>query len=83
MNRSENSFTSAAEANPESDGRLRFSLAGVQLKFSAVRDAAGGLTIPTTGRGGQWIGDAITLAHISLGIRTAIMHVLIYWRYDY
>lgn len=34
---------------------LRFSLAGVQLKFSAVIDAAGGLTIPATGIGGDWI----------------------------
>lgn len=34
---------------------LRFSLAGVQLKFSAVKDAAGGLTIPAGGVGGSWI----------------------------
>ena len=34
---------------------LRFSLAGVQLKFSAVMDAVGGLTIPATGIGGDWI----------------------------
>ncbi len=34
---------------------LRFSLAGVQLKFSAVMDAAGGLTIPVSGVGGAWI----------------------------
>ena len=42
------------------DGRrrekaLRFSLAGVQLKFSAVKDASGGLTIPAKGVGGSWI----------------------------
>lgn len=36
-------------------GRLRFSLAGVQLKFSAVEKAQGGLTIPASGRGGDWI----------------------------
>ena len=35
---------------------LRFSLAGVQLKFSAVMDASGGLTIPVHGIGGSWIG---------------------------
>lgn len=35
--------------------RLRFSLGGVQLKFSAVMDAAGGLTIPVAGIGGSWI----------------------------
>ncbi len=34
---------------------LRFSLAGVQLKFSAVMDATGGLTIPAQGVGGAWI----------------------------
>jgi serine/threonine-protein kinase HipA len=34
---------------------LRFSLAGVQLKFSAVNEAKGGLTIPTDGLGGSWI----------------------------
>ena len=34
---------------------LRFSLAGVQLKFSAVLEAAGGLTIPVEGVGGSWI----------------------------
>ena len=34
---------------------LKFSLAGVQLKFSAIENAAGGLTIPVTGAGGGWI----------------------------
>lgn len=33
---------------------LRFSLAGVQLKFSANRDDRG-VTIPVSGRGGSWI----------------------------
>jgi serine/threonine-protein kinase HipA len=37
------------------DGALRFSLAGVQLKFSAVMEASGGLTIPADGMGGSWI----------------------------
>jgi len=37
------------------EGVLRFSLAGVQLKFSAVMDASGGLTIPADGMGGAWI----------------------------
>jgi len=36
-------------------GVLRFSLAGVQLKFSAVTEASGGLTIPAHGVGGSWI----------------------------
>ncbi len=34
---------------------LRFSLAGVQLKFSALEGARGGLTIPARGVGGDWI----------------------------
>lgn len=37
------------------DNALRFSLAGVQLKFSAVQEASGGLTIPASGVGGSWI----------------------------
>jgi serine/threonine-protein kinase HipA len=45
------------EANPRApnQGPLRFSLAGVQLKFSAVEKASGGLTIPASGKGGDWI----------------------------
>lgn len=36
---------------------LRFSLAGVQLKFSALKNSGknGGLTIPVSGMGGDWI----------------------------
>jgi serine/threonine-protein kinase HipA len=34
---------------------LRFSLAGVQLKFSAIENARQGLTIPAKGIGGSWI----------------------------
>jgi serine/threonine-protein kinase HipA len=34
---------------------LRFSLAGMQLKFSAVMESSGGLTIPAHGVGGSWI----------------------------
>ena len=37
------------------ENALRFSLAGVQLKFSAVMAASGGLTIPASGVGGSWI----------------------------
>lgn len=37
------------------ENALRFSLAGVQLKFSALHDARGGLTIPVKGVGGSWI----------------------------
>lgn len=34
---------------------LRFSLAGVQLKFSAIDEISSGLTIPAKGIGGSWI----------------------------
>lgn len=45
----------ASEDNTEPQAPMRFSLAGVQLKFSAVQQAHGGLTIPATGKGGSWI----------------------------
>lgn len=41
--------------DPQEKGVLRFSLAGVQLKFSAVMEATGGLTVPAHGVGGTWI----------------------------
>jgi serine/threonine-protein kinase HipA len=44
----------ADNENPH-ENALRFSLAGVQLKFSAVNEASGGLTIPAKGIGGSWI----------------------------
>lgn len=37
------------------DEPLRFSLAGVQIKMSAALKADGGLTIPASGVGGDWI----------------------------
>jgi len=37
------------------ENALRFSLAGVQLKFSAVNENTSGLTIPAKGIGGSWI----------------------------
>jgi serine/threonine-protein kinase HipA len=42
---------------PDTKNRLRFSLAGVQLKFSALKNKGrgGGLTIPAQGVGGHWI----------------------------
>lgn len=36
-------------------GTFHFSLAGVQLKFSAIVESKGGLTIPAHGVGGSWI----------------------------
>jgi len=41
--------------SPPPDTMYRFSLAGVQLKFSAVRNARGGLTIPVSGLNGDLI----------------------------
>lgn len=43
------------EQRENSQEQLRFSLAGVQMKFSAVNNATGGLTIPVNGQGGNWI----------------------------
>jgi serine/threonine-protein kinase HipA len=45
------------EAKIRKDHALRFSLAGVQLKFSAFRNdgKSGGLVIPARGAGGSWI----------------------------
>jgi serine/threonine-protein kinase HipA len=37
------------------EAALRFSLAGVQLKFSAIMEASGGLSVPAGGMGGSWI----------------------------
>lgn len=58
MERSRNG--AAEEFEPDNAERapktaLRFSLAGMQLKFSAIMEASGGLTIPVDGRGGSWI----------------------------
>ncbi len=43
------------EIEPPAKELLRFSLAGVQLKFSAIDNAYGGLTIPAQGRDGHAI----------------------------
>ncbi len=45
----------AADDDHRRDNALRFSLAGMQLKLSAVMEASGGLTIPARGIGGSWI----------------------------
>lgn len=45
----------AADGDEARDNALRFSLAGVQLKFSAINETEGGLTIPAKGIGGSWI----------------------------
>jgi serine/threonine-protein kinase HipA len=43
------------QASVPDDRVLRFSLAGVQLKFSAIMEASGGFTLPAHGIGGSWI----------------------------
>ncbi|MES9830244.1 MAG: type II toxin-antitoxin system HipA family toxin [Candidatus Thiodiazotropha sp.] len=43
------------ELSASSSQPYRFSLAGVQLKFSALAESTGGLTIPASGVGGDWI----------------------------
>jgi serine/threonine-protein kinase HipA len=46
----------AEEADVGPDGSLRFSLAGVQLKFSVLYDGQGrGPSVPVGGLGGDWI----------------------------
>ncbi len=51
----EDKTLSKAEAARKQQQAMRFSLAGVQLKFSALQGASGGLTIPARGDGGSWI----------------------------
>jgi serine/threonine-protein kinase HipA len=45
----------ADDEHDRHENALRFSLAGVQLKFSAIDEARGGLSIPAKGVGGSWI----------------------------
>jgi len=46
---------SEEEGAVQENAPYRFSLAGVQLKFSALAESTGGLTIPASGVGGDWI----------------------------
>jgi len=41
-------------AAPE-EAPIKFSLAGVQMKLSAMKSASGGFTVPASGKGGDWI----------------------------
>ncbi len=43
------------EEDQRNETILKFSLAGIQLKLSALMKARGGLTIPAHGTGGDWI----------------------------
>ncbi len=47
--------TDESDRDDDRNNALRFSLAGVQLKFSAINETEGGLTIPAKGIGGSWI----------------------------
>lgn len=49
------SFGDETDRSSREGEPLRFSLAGVQLKFSALMETAGGLTLPASGIGGDWI----------------------------
>jgi len=53
----------AADDADDRHDALRFSLAGIQLKFSAIKNAKGGLTIPAEGVGGSWIVKLPSLTH--------------------
>lgn len=52
--REETGEIAATEKASDAPGSWNFSLAGVQLEFSPRR-GAGGLTVPISGRGGDWI----------------------------
>ena len=62
----EEAARSGSDAEAAKSAALRFSLAGVQLKFSAVKDAAGGLTVPANGMGGSWIVKLPSAQHKSV-----------------
>jgi serine/threonine-protein kinase HipA len=47
--------TTEAKNQVEESEAFRFSLAGVQMKFSAVLENNGRITIPVKGKGGNWI----------------------------
>ncbi len=53
--RSDPSLDDGRNGVSSEDQPLKFSLAGVQLKFSAIRNNSEKLTIPAYGRGGSWI----------------------------
>lgn len=57
---------SGRPADEPAEPVLKFSLAGVQLKFSALREATGGLTIPAGGTGGSWIVKLPSAEHASV-----------------
>jgi serine/threonine-protein kinase HipA len=48
-------FEEASSITPQSPDEWHFSLAGVQLKFSAVQHGSGRFALPFRGEGGRWI----------------------------
>ena len=52
---SQSEIRETPEEIPPERPPYRFSLAGIQLKFSALAERHGGLTIPASGVGGTWI----------------------------
>jgi serine/threonine-protein kinase HipA len=45
---------------------LRFSLAGVQLKFSAIAESKGTFTVPADGAGGSWVIKLPSKSHLQV-----------------
>lgn len=69
-------FEKSDESEPAQRQPLRFSLAGVQLKFSGLMQRQGGLTIPASGIGGDWIVKLPAAAHDNVPENEyAIMHM--------
>lgn len=60
----------------ESTGVMRFSLAGVQLKFSAIWERGKRLTIPASGTGGAWIVKLPSRVYPGVGENEFIMMTL-------
>ncbi|UQA55361.1 type II toxin-antitoxin system HipA family toxin [Polyangium aurulentum] len=54
-----------APSSPREEGAMRFSLAGVQLKLSMLREGER-LTLPASGRGGKWIVKLPSLTYLAL-----------------
>ncbi len=50
-----NSKTISDKQQSGPDGALKFSFAGIQMKFSAIMESSGGLTIPAHGENGTYI----------------------------
>lgn len=62
----EETARSGSDVETAKSAALRFSLAGVQLKFSAVKNTAGGLAVPANGMGGNWIVKLPSAQHKSV-----------------